>query len=874
MRFIDGGLLLQLAYARLGLKFALRRRRAAIFTILSIAISVSLVISALSVISSLSVNSAQYIRDTTSPVDIAVSSTKFSSPISSDMMNTIQRSPYVADIIPRIEETVQVIDGNSSTDLILIGLNPNKEENLGSFQISEGSSTINGSYCFMTDSAMEAANLTVGQHIQVKTSAGTYFLDIIGSGHALDKGIIGPIVFINIEKAWSIYETRYPDGSVNKLLVELDNVFAIPGMIHRLEGFLGDDFIVSNQKAYNLFIISLFLNQANLILNSLIIGALFVAGLRVFSSYSLIFSERKFENGILRAYGASRVQVFLVLLSEIGLVGIVGAVVGIIIGIFTTGILTSFASSILIVQSPINADVFLSTTIATNPSILFTAGIIGLLMSLFAGIFPALLAIRQPVVESLRQSYSGVSAPISLSINFGVAAKRMVLILGGIITFLVATQTASDIFHLGLLRNDWIRLLAIPAFILLTAGFSDRLSKPARLIESIRVRTKPLIGKLFTTGLRRRTTGVLLIFNLFVAVSVILLLSSNISYSLTTSWENTLGLQSSSTNVVAYLDDTVTNATINQIKDQQNITSLTEISNKFDFVSFQSNTQFAIIFGVEPEPFQNLASVGVIDSLNPSLGLSILNTANNVCIISDYAAEALGVRLGQQIIVADRINLTVAAICESSAPLFLFTFVSPIFILVDIDTWPVVVDEPFQPDGILLDSQSPEITVSNLAPLPGVFPVLVSTVIHDYSRALTSFRLTLDISLGLLLATATISAILTGWSAATARRREIGMLRALGMDEGDVAKFLSLESAIPMICGTICGVFVGILANVSLIDIIMQLSNGHFILIDYRTIIFLTTSLILSLIASYYASLRATRARTIDLLTNRQRVTG
>ena len=421
-----------LSYVSLGLKFSLRRRRAAIFTILSIGISVSLVISALSVTSSLQVNTAQYIRDTTPPIDISISSTKFASPITSEMRTSILSSPHVVNVIPRIEETVNLQIDNSSTNLLLIGLDPSKENNIGSFEVTEGTANINGSFCFMTDSAMEAANLTIGQHVQFYTSAGIYFLDIVGDGIPLDKGIIGPAVFIHIEKAWSIYKTRYPDNSTNKLLLELNDVFAIPGTADRIEQFLGTDFIVSNQKSYNLFFMSLFLNQANIILGSLMIGALFVASLRVFSSYSLIFSERKFENGIMRAYGASRLQIFSVLLAEISMVGITGVIVGVIIGLFTNRILTIFASSILTIQSPINTDVFLTAAVVINPQILILSGSIGFLMSLLAGVFPALMATRQPVVESLRQSYSGVAAPISLPVDFGKIVKRLLLFVGGL----------------------------------------------------------------------------------------------------------------------------------------------------------------------------------------------------------------------------------------------------------------------------------------------------------------------------------------------------------------------------------------------------------------------------------------------------------
>jgi len=113
------------------------------------------------------------------------------------------------------------------------------------------------------------------------------------------------------------------------------------------------------------------------------------------------------------------------------------------------------------------------------------------------------------------------------------------------------------------------------------------------------------------------------------------------------------------------------------------------------------------------------------------------------------------------------------------------------------------------------------------------------------------------------------SAVLSGWSAATARRREIGMLRALGMDGEDVAKILTLEGAVPMISGVLVGILVGVLVNLSLADIIMRLSGGQFTLIDFRTLLITVASMIISFIASYYASLKATRVPTIELLSDR-----
>ncbi|TFH02212.1 MAG: FtsX-like permease family protein, partial [Candidatus Thorarchaeota archaeon] len=375
-------------FVGLGVKFALRRRRAAIFTILSIAISVSLLLSSFSIGTSIRNSTNEYVQDTTSPIDITISSTKWGSPITSEHMSTISQNGYVNNIIPRIEETAQVQNGSEWLHFLFIGLDPFREADIGSFRVTNGTANINGSYCFLSDIAIQLSNLSIGDTIELYTSTGIHFFEIVGSGNALDKGVIGPAVFIHIESAWDIFGIRYPNNSANKLLVEVDNVFAIPSLVEEFSSLLGEDFIVSNQKAHNLWFVSLFLAQTDIILGALIIGAIFVAALRVFSSYSLIFSERKFETGLMRAYGASNKQMVIVLLAEIGVVGFIGAILGITIGFVTSSIMSQIVNSILVIQNPLQANLFFQPTIILNPLLFFLAGFLGILLAILAGIIP------------------------------------------------------------------------------------------------------------------------------------------------------------------------------------------------------------------------------------------------------------------------------------------------------------------------------------------------------------------------------------------------------------------------------------------------------------------------------------------------------
>ncbi|MFX1369250.1 MAG: ABC transporter permease, partial [Promethearchaeota archaeon] len=830
----------------------------------------SLLLSAFSVGSSLRMNTSEYMREATTPIDITVSSTRWDSPIDTNLVEAVTRDFHVVRTIQRIEETVQIQNGTDWIHLLLIGLDPGQEQHIGGFHVTEGTADINGSFCFLSDTAMRLANLSLGEQIQLYTSAGIHFVEVVGHGSALDKGVIGPSIFIHIDRAWDIYGVRYPRNSSNKLIVEVDDVFAIPATVNRLTALFGEHYIVSNQKSYDLWVASNFLDQADLILASLVMGAFFVAALRVFSSYSLIFSERKFETGLMRAYGAESTEVFTVLLSELSVVGMAGAIVGVCAGIVTSSILSNLVNAIIVIHSPISPDVFLQPNVFTNPFLLLAACLAGILLTMAAGSIPALTATRQRVVESLKHARSGVSNPVMIPSNAVRIARIVFLVVGCVMGVLVIYQYSSDILHLGYARSDSIRLLSIPTIIILTAILSERLARPTSFVNAIKNRTRPVIRSMFSQSLRRRSTGALLIFNLFVSVTLLLLLSSNVSYTITSSWENTLGWQSSSTNVVSYIDDTATPDAIEAIRNQQNVSEISEMCNIYEFARHESNIHLSVVFGIQPESFQNLASVGLLESMNMSRGLTILDEPGS-CVLSEFAADAFNVGIGGQIEIAERVNLTVVAICESSAPIFLFTFINPIFIFVDTDIWESVADEPFEPDGILLDSLNPESTIANLTGIPGVYPVLVSAVVQDYSGGLESFRLTIDLSLAFLLVAVVISAILSGWSAATARRREMGMLRALGMEGEEIAKILTLESAVPMATGVIWGVLVGILANISLADIIMRVSGGAFTFVDYRAILIVIVSLVLSLAASYFASHRATMAPTIDLLGDRQR---
>ncbi|MEE9521791.1 MAG: FtsX-like permease family protein [candidate division NC10 bacterium] len=121
--------------------------------------------------------------------------------------------------------------------------------------------------------------------------------------------------------------------------------------------------------------------------------AVIVAALGILNALWASVLERQREIGILRSVGASRAQVFRVILQEAGLLGLLAEILGLVIGLFLALVLIhvinkqSFGWSILFFFPP--------TILATS------AGLV-LVTSLLAGFLPALYASRIEVADAIK----------------------------------------------------------------------------------------------------------------------------------------------------------------------------------------------------------------------------------------------------------------------------------------------------------------------------------------------------------------------------------------------------------------------------------------------------------------------------------------
>jgi putative ABC transport system permease protein len=121
--------------------------------------------------------------------------------------------------------------------------------------------------------------------------------------------------------------------------------------------------------------------------------ALFVGAFLIYNAFAMTVVERTREFGMLRTIGMGRNQVTGLVFLEAGLLGMIGAFLGVLMGILLTQGLANLTSSIL------NQDL---GKIDISPNVVITSAMIGIVVTFLAACIPALQAGRISPMEALR----------------------------------------------------------------------------------------------------------------------------------------------------------------------------------------------------------------------------------------------------------------------------------------------------------------------------------------------------------------------------------------------------------------------------------------------------------------------------------------
>ncbi|MFN8058282.1 MAG: FtsX-like permease family protein [Vicinamibacterales bacterium] len=169
--------------------------------------------------------------------------------------------------------------------------------------------------------------------------------------------------------------------------------------------------------------------------------ALFIGMFIIYNAFAIAVAQRRTEIGILRALGATRGQIRTLFMVESALGGVVGSVVGIAVGLAMARAMAGNISAMLegvygFARQPERVD--------TAPGVLLLAALLGLLTSVVAAFVPARNASRVDPVQALQKGRS-----LALSAGENRARRWLALTCASLAGAIFVGGAVGPVFYLG-----------------------------------------------------------------------------------------------------------------------------------------------------------------------------------------------------------------------------------------------------------------------------------------------------------------------------------------------------------------------------------------------------------------------------------------
>jgi putative ABC transport system permease protein len=235
--------------------------------------------------------------------------------------------------------------------------------------------------------------------------------------------------------------------------------------------------------------------------------ALFIGMFIIYNTFQIAVTQRRAEIGILRALGATRRQVRTIFLGESVVAGLLGSSLGLLLGIAIARGMTGYIGTLL-------GEVFgiaqKAEEISTNPALMLLAVVLGIITSVVAAFIPARNAARVDPVQALQKGrYQQLSA----------GENRVRRIAALVVTILALVCLLLSRNRLLAYAGDALAVLAV---LLLTPTLAQLVARALRPLLSW---LRPVEGTLAADSLLqapRRTSGAVAALMLSLALVVAL----------------------------------------------------------------------------------------------------------------------------------------------------------------------------------------------------------------------------------------------------------------------------------------------------------------------------------------------------------------
>ncbi len=577
--------------------------------------------------------------------------------------------------------------------------------------------------------------------------------------------------------------------------------------------------------------------------------ALLVGVFVISNTFSILVAQRTRELALLRAVGASRAQVLRSVLAEATLVGLIAAVLGLGAGIGLAKVVTAILSA--------SGSSLPTTTLLVRSTTVVLAFSLGLAVTVLAAMVPAIRATRVPPLAALRD----VAIDRSSASKVRTAIGMIMLLLGAFqLSAAWRDGTAAALPAVG----TGALLLIIGAIVIgpLAVGPSVRvLGLPLTTLKGV-------TGKLAVENAKRspkRTSATASALVIGVAlVGFITVFAASAKGSVTAEVERGFDgdfiVQSSSGGfgTLSGIPQTVAE-TVREVPGVDVVTAYGFERAQFTYPNGKVITQF--LSSVDPEPLSTMFSPRMTQGL-------LTDLRDDGVIIDTQLAEANDVRIGDRIKVTvsggGTLDLTIQAMSDDQMLLGFFTITRAAFASVAPEVVDVQVigsvEQGFDKAAVITDVEK----AVTSAPLIEVLDR--KGLIGDLAGQITQF---VTFIYGLLIMSIIIALIGIANTLSLSineRTRELGLLRAVGMNRGQMRSTVRWEAVVISLLGTLVGLTLGLLMSRALIASLGSQGLTEFSVPVVSLVVIVIAAALLGTAASILPARRAGRLTILDAI--------
>jgi putative ABC transport system permease protein len=344
-------------------------------------------------------------------------------PIDATLLDTIRTIDGVDQASIEVSGYAQIVDkagkavGTVNTGVL--GMNWVTVPKLNPFTLSSGRAPIGPNEIAIDRHSADTAKLAVGDHTTVLSTGEPRPATVVGIvrfANVDTPGALAIVLFDNITAQAVLTEP----GQINGIAVTASNGIAPDTLVARLAPFVGaSNEVISGAKLTKEHQddIKKDISQFGTFLTMFALIALFVGAFIINNTFSIIVSQRTKEMALLRAVGATGRQVRGAVVAEAAATGLVASGVGVVAGIgVAKGLLSLFSA--LGVEIPVGTTAITTATVTTSV-------VTGLVITLISAVLPARRASKVAPIAALRDIAQDRSAVSNRRIVVGVSATAL-----------------------------------------------------------------------------------------------------------------------------------------------------------------------------------------------------------------------------------------------------------------------------------------------------------------------------------------------------------------------------------------------------------------------------------------------------------------